>query len=330
MSVPHPSSSAQRRGFRFLARGGKAASSSPERTGRKALAVRRLRVLAGFGAALLATLAPAATPPPFKVPPAWITPTAPFHIVGPIWYVGSQGLAAYLIRTPAGAVLIDGTMAENVPAILRNVAAVGVRPHDIKRLLVTHAHFDHVAGDAAMVRATGARVFAGTRDVAALESGIPPGEVDYRAVRFAPIAHVHGVRDRDVLRFGGLAIRAIATPGHTPGNTSWTMQVTDEGRPVQVVFAGSLTTGGNRLIGNRRYPGIIADYRRSFARLATLPADVVLPAHPEIADVMAHARDGRWRQPQLLHEIAGNAARDFNSELARQRQAAARHPLKSQ
>lgn len=281
------------------------------------------RAVAAVLALCLGAATPAAPPLPlFKDPPAWTRATPPFHVVGPIWYVGSEGLASYLVRTPAGAVLIDATMAENVPAILRNLAALGLRPHDVKLLLVTHAHFDHVAGDAAMVRATGARVFAGARDVPALRSGTPPGEVDYQAVRFAPVPVTRGVRDGDTLRFGGVTIRAVETPGHTPGCTSWTMRVNGNGRPLEVVFAGSLTAGGNILVGNRRYPGIVADYRRSFARLAALPADVVLPAHPEIADVMAHRVDGRWVQPGLLRRIADGASRDFDRELARQQAAA--------
>ena len=272
-----------------------------------------------------------AAAPTFKVPPAWIRPTEPFHIVGPIWYVGSEGLASYLIKTREGAILIDGTMAENVPGILRNIAALGVRAQDVRMLLATHAHFDHVAGNAAMLRATGARLFAGERDVAALESGTPPGEVDYEAVRFPPVHVTRAMRDGDTLHLGGTTLRAVATPGHTPGCTSWTMRVVDHGRPLHVVFACSLSGGGNILVGNRRYPDIVADYRRSFARMAALPADVVLPAHPEIADVMKHKQDGRWIQPGLLRRIAEKSAQDFNAELARAAEeagsgSAAHHP----
>lgn len=279
---------------------------------------RALRTLIGLGAVAVGLCAAA---PPFKVPPVWTQPAAPFPIVGPIWYVGSQGLAAYLIKTRGGALLIDGTMAENVPGILRNLAIVGVRPRDVRMLLVTHAHFDHVAGDAAVVRATGAKVIAGAGDVPALESGVPPGEVDYDPIGFAPVHIARAMHDGDALHFGGVTLRAVATPGHTPGCTSWTMRVIDHGRPLDVVFACSLTAGGNILVGNRRYPGIVEDYRRSFAKVAALPADVVLPAHPDIADVMAHRDDGQWVQPGLLKRIADKSARDFEVEFARQQKA---------
>jgi glyoxylase-like metal-dependent hydrolase (beta-lactamase superfamily II) len=262
-----------------------------------------------------------AAAPAFSVPAAWMRPTAPFHVVGPIWYVGSEGLASYLIKTRAGAILIDGTMAENVPGILRNIAAAGVRPKDVRLLLVTHAHFDHVAGDAAMVRATGAQVMAGAADVPALETGIPPGEVDYKAVNFAPVRVTRAVRDGENVSLGEVTLRAIATPGHTPGCTSWAMRIVEAGKPRDVLFLCSLTVGGNKLVGNRRYPGIVADFRRSFARIGATHADVVLPAHPEIADVMMHRRDGRWVQPGLLQHIVAQARTDFDTELARQEKA---------
>ena len=102
----------------------------------------------------LAALAAAAPTPD---PPSWTQPIAPFHIVGPIWYVGTKGLAAYLIRTDDGAILLDGTLAPNVPAIERNIAAVGVPLRSVKLLLNSHAHFDHAAGLAALKRDTGAR-----------------------------------------------------------------------------------------------------------------------------------------------------------------------------
>lgn len=280
--------------------------------------VRTLRMLIG-GCVVAVGLCAAA--PAFNVPPVWTRPTAPFHIIGPVWYVGSAGLAAYLIKTRDGALLVDGTMEENVPAILRNLAAVGVQPRDVRMLVVTHAHFDHVAGNAAIVRATGARVVAGAGDTAALESGVAPGEVDYDPIGFAPVHVTRSMRDGDVLRHGGVTLRAVATPGHTPGCTSWTLRLIERGRPINVVFACSLTPGGNILIGNRRYPGIVEDYRRSFARVAALPADVVLPSHPDIADVMAHRDDGRWVQPGLLKRIAEKTAQDFEVELARQRKA---------
>lgn len=251
-------------------------------------------------------------------PPEWTRPIPPVRLIGPIDYVGTEGLAAYLIRTRAGAILIDATMAQNVPAILRNIAALGVKPREVKYILVSHAHFDHVGGLAAMQRATGARVLAGAADVPALRTGIPPGETNYGVIRFAPVPMARGVRDGQVVRLGGVELHAVATPGHTPGCTSWTMRVTQGSRPLDVVFPCSVSVAGNRLFANRRYPAIAADYRTSFARLARLPADVVLPAHPELADVRTRARTGTLIAPGLLRDMVLRARDDFDREWMKQ------------
>lgn len=267
----------------------------------------------------------AATPAAAQLdPPAWTQPIAPFHVVGPIWYVGTQGLAAYLIRTRDGAILLDGTMAENVPAIERNIASLGLRMRDVKLLLNSHAHFDHAAGLAKLKADSGARLAAGMGDREALDTGVPPGETSYGVIRF-PAVHVDGaVRDGERVRLGEVVLTAHATPGHTPGNTSWTMRVSQGGRTLTVVFAGSLTVAGNRLVGNLRYPGIVADFRRSFAAMAALPADVVLPAHPESADVIGRGRRaaagdaGAFVAPGLLAKLTAEARASFEVELARQ------------
>ncbi|TCP34890.1 metallo-beta-lactamase class B [Sphingomonas sp. BK235] len=248
-------------------------------------------------------------------PPEWTQPRAPLHLLGPITYVGTRGLGAYLIRTSAGAILVDATMAENVPAIERNIRSLGVKLSDVKYILVSHAHFDHVGGLERMRRDTGARVLAGRGDVAALRAGTPPGETNYGVVRFAPVAQVSPVDDGQRVTLGGVTLRAVATPGHTPGCTSWVMQVTDKGRPLQVVFAGSITVAGNTLVGNRRYPSIVRDYRATFDRVERLRADVVLPMHPESADVFERARTGRLVAPGLLRATARESRIAFERTL---------------
>ena len=257
-------------------------------------------------------------------PPAWTRATDPFPIVGPISYVGSEGLAAYLIRTPAGAILMDGTMAENVPAIERNIAASGVRMRDVKLILLSHAHFDHAAGVAGLQKASGAELVVGRGDASAMRTGVPPGETTYTAVNFPPAQVGRAVRDGDRVTLGGVTLTAIATPGHTPGCTSWSMRVVERGRPLDVLFLCSMTVAGNKLFGNRRYPTIVADFRRSFARIAGVHADVVLPFHPEFGDVMArHQRKAGGQTdafvaPELLPKLVADARAAFDAELARQ------------
>jgi metallo-beta-lactamase class B len=277
--------------------------------------------------ALLALAALAATPAATPHAPDWTRRTAPFHVAGPIWYVGTRGLAAYLIRTPAGAILLDGTLAQNVPAIERSIAATGVPLRSVRILLNSHAHFDHAAGLARLKRDTGAAMMAMDADVGALDSGTPPSTVDYGVMRFPPVKVDRVLHDGDTVRLGGVVMTALRTPGHTPGCTSWTMPVTQGGRTLRVIFPCSLTVAGNRLVGNRGYPGIVGDFRGTFARLARVRADIVLPAHPDIADVLGRADRVRAGQrdafvdPALLGRIVADARTAFDTEW-RRRQAA--------
>jgi glyoxylase-like metal-dependent hydrolase (beta-lactamase superfamily II) len=245
-----------------------------------------------------------------KDPPAWTRPIAPFNVIGPIDYVGTEGLAA--------AILIDGTMAENAATIERSIIARGVRMRDVKVLLLSHAHFDHAGGLAALKRASGARLAAGAGDRAALESGVPPGETSYGVIRFPAVKVDRAMRDGERVTLGGVTLTAVATPGHTPGCTSWSLRLRQAGKPVDVLFACSVTVAGNRLVGNRRYPGIVGDFRRSFTRLGAMSADVVLPFHPESVDLMARRARGTLVDRAVLPEMVREARVGFEAELAKQ------------
>lgn len=270
--------------------------------------------------ALLATAPASANTPD---PPAWTRPIAPFHLLGPIDYVGSEGIAAYLIHTRAGAILIDGTMEANADMVRRNIEAMGVPIRSVKWILVSHAHYDHVGAVAALARASGAKVAAGAGagDVSALGQGKAPGETSYTPVPYPPVHVDRAIRYGDRVMLGGRALTAHATPGHTPGCTTWTMRIAGKDRPLAVIFPCSVSVTGNRLIGNKAYPGIVADYRRSIEALGAMKADVVLPANPEIADVQGRARRGELIDPALLGEVVTEARSDFEAELKRQAEA---------
>lgn len=275
--------------------------------------------------AIVSLAAPAAA----QGPASWTEPAAPFQITDDIAYVGSKGLAAYLIRGSDGLILIDGTMAENVPAIERNIQALGFKLSDVKLLLNSHAHFDHAAGLAQLKADTGARLVASAADRRALETGVPPSVVSYGVVRFPPVTVDDTLADGRPVRLGNLALTPMLTPGHTPGCTTWSTTSTYQGRAVRVVFPCSQTVAGNKLVGNSGYPGIVADYRRSFPKMAALKADIVLPFHPEAGDLMARAERqragerGAFLAPDLLQRITAQSKATFEAELAKE-QAAAR------
>ncbi len=249
-------------------------------------------------------------------PPAWTRPIAPFHVIGNVYYVGSEGLAAYLITTPRGAILLDGTMEANVPAIEANIKALGVKLSDVKILLNSHAHFDHADGLAHLKRDTGATMMAMKGDVWALENGKHFGDQNYVGT-FTPVKVDRVLNDGDRVTLGGVTMTAIATPGHTAGCTTWVLPVRIKAGVKTVVFPCSMTVAGNKLFGNRQYPGIVADYRRTFDRMAKLKADVVLPAHPEQADV-TRLKGNQFLRPTLLPKLVEDARAAFEQEWRKQ------------
>ncbi len=212
-------------------------------------------------------------------PAAWTEPVDPFTIVGNVHYVGTADLASYLITTPDGHILIDAPMEENVPLLLSSIRTLGFDPGDVKVLLNTHAHFDHAGGFAALKRETGARLLASPADAELLERG-GSGDFAFGDTATFPPVEVDGlIEDGQVVDLGGARLRAIATPGHTKGGTSWVMQIEDSGHELTVLFANSMSAPGYDLVDNPRYPEIMSDYRASFERLASIDADVFLPTH---------------------------------------------------
>lgn len=264
-----------------------------------------------------------------EVPPEWTQPVAPFRIAPNVYYVGTQGLSAYLITSTAGAILLDGTAEQNAALVERNIESLGVPLKSVKWLLSDHAHSDHVGALARIKRDTGARFAASAGDRVALERGLPRGDTDYdpRDFRFPPVAVDRIVKDGDSIAVGDAVLTAHLTPGHTPGCTSWSMTVRDGGRPLRVLFLCSLTVAGNVLVGNRAYPGIVADFERTFAKLARMQADIVLPSHPDVvhADVLGRAaraaagEAGAFVDSATLAKVVAFQQQAFTDALAKAR-----------
>lgn len=211
---------------------------------------------------------------------SWNRPFEPFQISGPIHYVGTSELAAYLIVTPQGHVLIDGGLPESAPLIEGAIRQLGFKVGDVKVLLTTQAHFDHVGSLAALQKASGGTVMVMDGDAALVEAG---GKGDYLfgdRVLFPP-AHVDRVlKDGDTVALGGINLTALLTPGHTKGCTTWTTEIADGGRTLKVLFAGSTSVNeGTALPSMPTYPTVGADYERAFRVQAALAPDIWLAAH---------------------------------------------------
>jgi metallo-beta-lactamase class B len=213
--------------------------------------------------------------------PEWTAPFPPFRIAGNLYYVGSKGLASYLITTPQGNILINSDMEANVPLLQASIEKLGFHFQDTKILLISHAHWDHDAGSAMIIRMTGAKYMVMDADVPVVESG---GKKDFQygnnSANLYPPAKVDRVlHDGDEVKLGGAMLVAHLTPGHTKGCTTWTLQVHDNSKTYNVVILGSPNVNpGYKLVNNSQYPQIAQDYERTFATLKAIPCDIFLGA----------------------------------------------------
>lgn len=225
-----------------------------------------------------------------SVPKEWSEPFPAHRMIGKVYYVGSRALAAYLITTSAGNILINSNLATSVPMIRESVEKLGFKFSDVKILLISHAHYDHDAGSAEIKRLTGARYMVMAGDVDVVESG---GKSDFQYGNspedLYPPAKVDRVlHDGDEVRLGDVVLTAHLTAGHTKGCTTWTMKVHDGGKTYDVVIVGSPNVNpGYKLVNNQSYPQIAADYAHEFEVLKTLPCDVFLGAHGAYFDMEA-------------------------------------------
>lgn len=221
-----------------------------------------------------------------EVPAAWTNPFPAFRIAGDatqgLYYVGSEDLAAYLIVTPAGDILINSNLVSSPPLIKKSVETLGFHWSDIKILLISHAHYDHCAGSAEILRETHAKYEVMAQDVSVVQSG---GHTDFnyatdKSMGFPP-AHVDRLlHDGSMVSLAGVTLTAHLTAGHTKGTTTWTFDMPDSGRTRHVVIVGSPNVNpGYKLVHNTRYPQIAVDYKHEFEVLRKLPCDIFLGAH---------------------------------------------------
>lgn len=217
----------------------------------------------------------------------WNAPRTPFKVYGNTYFVGPAGVSAVLITSPQGHILIDGALQESVTHIDQNIRALGFKTTDIKLILTSHGHYDHVGGVHALQRYTGATVIASVDTARALALGAPVPEdpqaprlpVDY----FPKVERVRTVKDGETVRVGLVGVTAHAVPGHTPGATTWTWQSCEGQRCLNMVYADSLSTVSNegfRFTGDATHPSLVEGLRTSIRKVAALPCDIMMSTHP--------------------------------------------------
>jgi metallo-beta-lactamase class B len=262
-----------------------------------------------------------------QAPADWTEPFPPHQVIGNIYYVGSRGLATYLITTSQGHILINSNLDSSVPQIKASVEKLGFHFNDVKILLISHAHFDHCAGSFQIKELTAAKYMVMDADAPEIEAG-GKGNFQYGKSAnslFKPVKVDRVLHDGDEVRLGDAELVAHLTPGHTKGCTTWTMKVREGGKTYDVVVVGSPNVNpGYKLVNNDLYPQIAQDYERMFRVLKSLPCDVFLGAHGNYYGMeakYARVKDGGpnpFIDPEGYKSYVAEREQTFRAELKKQ------------
>ncbi|PKP94271.1 MAG: subclass B3 metallo-beta-lactamase [Alphaproteobacteria bacterium HGW-Alphaproteobacteria-14] len=251
----------------------------------------------------------------------WDKPTEPFQIHGNTWYVGTCGIAAILIKGDDGAVLIDSGTNTGSEAIEANIAALGYAMRDVKALLVSHEHFDHVGGMARLQGLSAAPLWVGEGAAEVMRTGKDDPR-DPQAGLHAAMAPVTGtiraVADAEVLKAAGITLTAVATPGHTIGAMTWQWESCNKIGCTTIVYADSLSPVSADEYRFTDHPEYVAMFRKGIARLAGLECDMLLTPHPSASDMLARARTGSLQGGMTCAAYAASKNRAIDDRLAKE------------
>jgi metallo-beta-lactamase class B len=263
---------------------------------------------------------------------SWTEPFPAHKVIGNVYYVGSKGLASYLIVTPAGNILINSNLDSSADQIEASVEKLGFKFSDVKILLISHAHWDHCAGSARIKKMTGAKYMVMAPDVPEIENG---GKTNFQygnspSSLYPPTKVDRTLHDGDTVELGGAVLTAHLTPGHTKGCTTWTSRVRDGSKTYDVVIVGSVNVNtGYKLVNNAQYPQIAQDYAHSFAVLQSLHCDVFLGAHGEYYGMEAKfqkqqaygGKSNPFIDPEGYKAYIADRKHAFEAEFAKQKAA---------
>lgn len=218
----------------------------------------------------------------------WDKPAPPVRIHANTYLVGTCGIASILITGTNGHILIDGGTEAGSDAIGRNIERLGFRLRDVRLLLHSHEHFDHVGGTGRLQQLTGARLAASPAAAAVFKTGTS-GAGDPQAGMHKPFPSARVdriVQDGEIVRLGNLALVAIATPGHSPGALSWHWGSCDGGVCRRIVYADSLSPVSRDDYRFSDHPAYVAAYRAGLSKLAAVECDILLTPHPSASNMI--------------------------------------------
>lgn len=260
--------------------------------------------------------------------PSWTEPFPPHRVAKNLYYVGSRGLASFLLTTEEGHILINSNLVRSVDQIRASVEKLGYKFSDVKILLISQGHWDHCAGSARVKELTGAHYMVMDADVPVVDDG---GKSDFQygsdaSAHYPPTKVDHVLHDGDTVKLGDTVLTARLTPGHTKGCTTWTTKLTDFGRNYDVVIVGGTNVNsGYKLVHNPQYPQIASDFEKTFRVLKSLPCDLFLGAHGDYYGMEAKYRrvqpSGRpnpFVDPEGYKAYVADREAAFRAELARQ------------
>lgn len=236
----------------------------------------------------------------------WTAPAEPFRMAGNLYYVGTYDLGCYLIATPQGHILINTGLAESVPMIRNNIEQLGFKFSDIKILLTTQAHFDHVAGMADIKKQTGAKMMVDAKDAKVLADG---GNSDYymggKGPLFLPVKADKLLKDHDTISLGGTQVVLLHHPGHTQGSCSYLVTVKDEKKNYTVLIANIPTIlPGTKMTGMPGYPDVSKDFAYTLDAMKKLQFDLWVASHASQFNLNEKRKKGDPYNPEAFADRA--------------------------
>lgn len=239
--------------------------------------------------------------------PDWTKPYPPFQIAGNLYYVGTYDLACYLITTAKGHILINTGVASSAATIKQSVQQLGFRFSDIKILLTTQVHYDHVGAMAAIKQQTHAQLMVDEKDADVLADG---GNSDYefggKGALFQPVKADRLLRNGDTIALANMKLVMLHHPGHTKGSCSFLVDVKDDQKKYRVLIANMPTiVVDKKFSGIITYPNIASDYAYTFRAMKNISFDIWMASHASQFDLESKHKPGDAYRPDAFKDRRG-------------------------